>query len=480
MAKEAYHGPLEKVDECCYRIPKSYRQGMRVDGLIFTNEKLLAAAAQRPGPRAGGQRRLSARHSARQPGHAGHPLGLRLLHRRRLRDRSGRGRRHFAGRSRLRHQLWRPSVPHQSLLPRRQAALCAIWSRPCSATSRRASAVRANTPSRARNCTACWRKARGYVIERGLGEQRDVDYTEAHGRLDGADPDLVSDHAKERGAQQCGTLGSGNHFLEVQIVDQIFDEAAAAVMGLEKDMVCVMIHSGSRGLGYQVCDDALAMLRKAPEKYGIDLPDRQLACAPINSPEGPEVHRRHAGRRQFRLVQPPTSDAAGPRSVRRRLRPHLAGIADELDLRCLPQHRQVRGAHRRRQDQTRSGSTARERRGPFRRTIRRFRDVPQDRPAGHHPRRHGPGQLGAGRSAGQHGKDVRHDLPRRRPGHEPHRRPSKTPAAGGSTRNWRPAASSPVPRATRVWRRSSRGLTRMSTTWWTSSTGRGCRARWRG
>ena len=125
-----------------------------------------------------------------------------------------------------------------------------------------------------------------YVIERDLGEQRDVDYTEAHGRLDGADPDLVTDHANQRGAQQCGTLGSGNHFLEVQVVDQIFDTVAAKVMGLEQDMVCIMIHSGSRGLGYQVCDDALAMLRNAPQKYGINLPDRQLACAPIDSPEG--------------------------------------------------------------------------------------------------------------------------------------------------------------------------------------------------
>jgi tRNA-splicing ligase RtcB len=125
-----------------------------------------------------------------------------------------------------------------------------------------------------------------YLVGRGLAEQRDIDYTEAGGHLDGADPDAVSDHAKERGADQCGTLGSGNHFLEVQIVDCIFDEDAAAVMGLVKDMVCVMIHSGSRGLGYQVCDDALLMLRKAPEKYGIALPDRQLACAPVNSPEG--------------------------------------------------------------------------------------------------------------------------------------------------------------------------------------------------
>jgi tRNA-splicing ligase RtcB len=125
-----------------------------------------------------------------------------------------------------------------------------------------------------------------YVVRRGLGTARDIDFTEAHGRLDGADPDMVSDRALARGAQQCGTLGSGNHFLEVQIVDEIFDADAAAVMGLEKDQVCVMIHSGSRGLGYQVCDDALAMLRKAPEKYGIALPDRQLACAPVNSPEG--------------------------------------------------------------------------------------------------------------------------------------------------------------------------------------------------
>jgi tRNA-splicing ligase RtcB len=125
-----------------------------------------------------------------------------------------------------------------------------------------------------------------YLMQRGQATQRDIDYTEAHGRLDGADPDAVSDRALARGAEQCGTLGSGNHFLEVQVVDHVFDEEAAQVMGLEKDMVCVMIHSGSRGLGYQVCDDALHLLRKAPEKYGIALPDRQLACAPVNSPEG--------------------------------------------------------------------------------------------------------------------------------------------------------------------------------------------------
>lgn len=90
----------------------------------------------------------------------------------------------------------------------------------------------------------------------------------------------------QRGGPQCGTLGSGNHFLEVQVVDQIDDAHAAQVMGLEKGLITIMIHSGSRGLGYQVCEDALKDLQHVPRKYGIDLPDRQLVCAPIRSPEG--------------------------------------------------------------------------------------------------------------------------------------------------------------------------------------------------
>src|SRR5262249_2298604 len=125
-----------------------------------------------------------------------------------------------------------------------------------------------------------------YVVGRALGIERDVAYTEAEGKIDGADPDAVSDHAVNRGLEQCGTLGSGNHFMEVQVVDHVFDEEVARACGLAKDMVCVMIPSGSRGLGYQVCDDALASLRTAPQKYGIDLPDRQLACAPVESAEG--------------------------------------------------------------------------------------------------------------------------------------------------------------------------------------------------
>jgi tRNA-splicing ligase RtcB (3'-phosphate/5'-hydroxy nucleic acid ligase) len=127
-----------------------------------------------------------------------------------------------------------------------------------------------------------------YLVSRGWATPADIEHTEAGGCLRGAEPDCVSQRAVERGGDQCGTLGSGNHFLEVQVVDEVVDEAVAQTMGLRQGLVCVMIHSGSRGLGYQVCDDALGALRKAPAKYGIELPDRQLACAPVESPEGQE------------------------------------------------------------------------------------------------------------------------------------------------------------------------------------------------
>lgn len=125
-----------------------------------------------------------------------------------------------------------------------------------------------------------------WALEKGFGSPNDKDYIEEGGRLEGADPSKVSDRAKERGRTQVGTLGSGNHFLEVDVVDQVFDEGAASAMGLLPGRICIFIHSGSRGLGYQVCDDNLAAMDRAMKKYAICLPDRQLACAPIQSPEG--------------------------------------------------------------------------------------------------------------------------------------------------------------------------------------------------
>lgn len=125
-----------------------------------------------------------------------------------------------------------------------------------------------------------------WVVEHGYGRQDDLEYTEERGAMKGALPDKVSDRAYERGKNQSGTLGSGNHFLEVQVIDEIYDEAAAAVFGLESGQVTLMLHSGSRGLGYQVCDEYSKSFIRCLSKYNIDVPDRQLACAPVNSEEG--------------------------------------------------------------------------------------------------------------------------------------------------------------------------------------------------
>ncbi|AKG90711.1 hypothetical protein GAH_02018 [Geoglobus ahangari] len=125
-----------------------------------------------------------------------------------------------------------------------------------------------------------------WAIENGYGYEEDADRCEENGALEGAKPEVVSRKARDRGRGQLGTLGSGNHFLEVQYVDKIYDEETAKVFGLEEGMVTVMIHTGSRGLGHQVCTDFLSVLDKAVRKYRIKLPDRQLACAPINSKEG--------------------------------------------------------------------------------------------------------------------------------------------------------------------------------------------------
>jgi tRNA-splicing ligase RtcB len=130
------------------------------------------------------------------------------------------------------------------------------------------------------------RDGAAWAVARGFGQPEDLEHLEERGCLPGADPSLVSARAIERGAGQLGTLGSGNHFAELQYVADIYDEAAARAFGLRQDQVTVMIHSGSRGLGHQVCEDHLRIMLDASRRYGIDLHDRQLYCAPIASPEG--------------------------------------------------------------------------------------------------------------------------------------------------------------------------------------------------
>jgi len=124
-----------------------------------------------------------------------------------------------------------------------------------------------------------------WAVENGMGSPDDLERTESGGLIDGADPSLISDKAYERGKAQQGTLGSGNHFLEIQYVDEIYDEGAANAFGLFQDQMTVMIHTGSRGFGHQVCTDFLVVMERAVKKYGFSLPDKELACAPINSPE---------------------------------------------------------------------------------------------------------------------------------------------------------------------------------------------------
>ncbi|MBI4729038.1 MAG: RtcB family protein [Acidobacteria bacterium] len=125
-----------------------------------------------------------------------------------------------------------------------------------------------------------------FAVERGFGVERDLARCEDGGALPGADPAQVSDRARERGLAQVGSLGSGNHFLEVQVVESVYDERAAQAFGLSPERVCVMIHCGSRGLGHQVCSDHVRAMQQATGRYGIEVPDRQLACVPADSPEG--------------------------------------------------------------------------------------------------------------------------------------------------------------------------------------------------
>ncbi len=133
-----------------------------------------------------------------------------------------------------------------------------------------------------------------WAVSNGYGDETDLLHTEDGGCLPDADPSVISERALTRGKKQLGTLGSGNHFLEVGVVDRIYDEAAADVMGLRSDQITLMIHSGSRGFGHQVCDDFLGQMTREMQTVGIDLPDRQLVCAPIQSKPGQRYLRAMA------------------------------------------------------------------------------------------------------------------------------------------------------------------------------------------
>jgi tRNA-splicing ligase RtcB len=130
------------------------------------------------------------------------------------------------------------------------------------------------------------KKGARWAVEKGFGSAEDLEHIEEQGCIEGADPGHVSERAMERGKAQLGTLGSGNHFVEVGYVAEVFDEVVARALGLWKDQITVIVHTGSRGLGHQVCDDYIRVMMNAARKYQIELPDPQLCCAPVSSPEG--------------------------------------------------------------------------------------------------------------------------------------------------------------------------------------------------
>ncbi len=287
MPKQGYAGPLEKIDACLWRIPKSYKDGMLVEGRIFADDRLLediradqapeqvANVAMLPGiqtaslampdihwgygfPIGGVAATDPADGGVISPGGVGYDIncGVRLV---------------------------RTKLNRADVQPRIGQLTEALFRRIPAGVGR-------GGPYHFGDKELRRLLAEGVRLlkTKGLATDSDLEHTEAGGCLADADPAAVSKRAIKRGSDQCGTLGSGNHFLEVQVVEEIFDELAARTMGLEVDGICVMIHSGSRGLGYQVCDDSLRLLRNAPARYGFQLPDRQLACAPVDSPEGQE------------------------------------------------------------------------------------------------------------------------------------------------------------------------------------------------
>jgi len=146
--------------------------------------------------------------------------------------------------------------------------------------------VKGSVPLSSKELDRVCRMGSEWALQNGYAEAADLERTEERGRIEGADPACISDRAKERGRPQLGTLGAGNHFIEVDVVDEVFNDEAARTMGLARGHLAVQIHCGSRGLGHQVCSDYVNELQGAVQRFGIRLPDRELVCAPLDSPEG--------------------------------------------------------------------------------------------------------------------------------------------------------------------------------------------------
>ena len=288
------HVPLERVDRYLWRIPQNYKPGMRVPGLVIADEELLekmktdrtleqcANVAHLPGiykyaitlPDGhegygfpiGGVAATDYDEGVISPGGVGYDIncGVRLI---------------------------TTNMTEQDIRPKLAELTSTIFSNvPCGLGSRRKD-FRVTVHELERLMT----EGVQWVIDQGLGWPEDIEHCEERGCMENANPDKVSATAKNRGLTQVGTLGSGNHFLEIQKVDKIYDPKVAKEFGIEQEgQVTVMIHCGSRGFGHQICSDYLRVMERAVHKYKLALPDRELACAPGNSKEAEDYFQAMA------------------------------------------------------------------------------------------------------------------------------------------------------------------------------------------
>ncbi len=281
---EGWPGPLEKLDAWRWRLPRSYDARMRVDGLIYASEKMLAHVRGDKTPQ-------QLANVATLPGIVGRALAMPDIH-------WGYG---FpiggVAATRLDEGVVSPggvgydincgvrlmttTLTVGDLRGRVKDLLHGLYATiPCGIGRKSKLRLSLGDLKKALAGGARWAVAQGY------GTEEDLSRTEVGGALAGADADALSPRALERGRPQLGTLGAGNHFIEIGRVAEVLDEHGAGAFGLAENGVTLMIHSGSRGLGYQVCDDWLKVMRGAMPRYGIEVPDQQLACVPTKSPEG--------------------------------------------------------------------------------------------------------------------------------------------------------------------------------------------------
>jgi tRNA-splicing ligase RtcB len=280
-----WQGQLVKIDDYRWKIPEDYKAGMRVPGLIYASERMLDSMREEQTPE-------QVANVAFLPGILGYSLAMPDIHwgygfpiggvaATKVKDGvvspGGVGYDINCG-----VRLLRTSLGEAEVRPKINELVNDLFLNvPSGLGSEGKIKVNQKEMDRLMVEGARW------AVRRGLGSEEDLDVTEEGGCLGGANPGKISDRARKRGTPQAGTLGSGNHFLEVQVVKEIFDSHIADALGItEIGQVLVLIHTGSRGFGHQVCTDHLRVMEQAVSKYGINLPDRQLACAPIESPEG--------------------------------------------------------------------------------------------------------------------------------------------------------------------------------------------------